>query len=310
MTGDTLYFRKPPDEFSGGSGDFWSAWPSRRRFDKFSGLKRPRTSVWLSVGPEIIITGMEHQRERAENILIKKNAQSIASQNSASNTFCMLTYCETSLSTAFPGTWGFDIMNGGPVHVEVLIRGARPTQAFEVGNPWCRWCQIVGLSDSTFSTGMLISRSNAVFQPVVRNCPSMALILRPAITSCDLVMAEVTHYVTMRYYDLLPTLTLNAHRELLLTPRQDRFFGTTLEGPGERSSDTRTKNAVWCLLAAANSADKSLLARLHKVKCNAFAGDITISVHCCPSFHLKHGNVDLFRACVLTEHLTDQQEVW
>ena len=27
-------------------------------------------------------------------------------------------------------------MNGGPVQVEVLIRGACPTQAFKVGNPW------------------------------------------------------------------------------------------------------------------------------------------------------------------------------
>ena len=57
-------------------------------------------------------------------------------------------------------------MNGGPVHVEVLIRGARPTQAFEVGNPWC-------------------SAVAALF--AMLSCPSMALILIPAI-SCHHIL--------------------------------------------------------------------------------------------------------------------------
>jgi hypothetical protein len=79
------------------------------------------------------------------------------------------------------------------------------------------------------------------------------------------------------------------------------LFGT-LEGPGFQDHHDQVRQK-WL-----QTPQLTLLARLHKVKCNAFAGDITISVHCCPSFHLKHGNVDLFRA-FKTELLIDQHDV-
>ena len=178
------------------------------------------------------------------------------------------------------------IMNGGPVHVEVLIRGARPTQAFKVGNPWC--------------------------SAVAKLLPCLAVpawlwfwyLPYPAITSKVIFWWHLELNLELAHYDLLCTLT-HQRSPRLLTPWQDCFLALwkdlVFKCFQDHPDQVRQK---WL-----QTPQLTLLARLHKVKCNAFAGDITISVHCCPSFHLKHGNVDLFRA-FKTERLIDQHDVW